>query len=278
MRRIGLYTTATVPALVILSFFVWFANWIPQTRWEPPQKQQISSGMTPVQLAAIGDTVARQRGCLACHTIEPGAGAQGGGRGPNWAGVAVRRAQGVPGGPNNLVDYLVQALYDPGAYLVEGYANIMPAATSPPAKLTYEEVVAVVNYLQSLGGTPLVKVGDIPRPPGETSAAASAAQPSAGNVTEPTRILSAYGCSACHSLKAGETLLGPALTASGLRQTASERSTSAEAYVMESIVAPAAFEKQGFPSGVMPQDLGTKLTAGQLSALVAYLLSSGGER
>jgi hypothetical protein len=41
----------------------------------------------------------------------------------------------------------VQALYEPGAFLVEGYANIMPGSTRPPAKLGYEEVVAVINYL-----------------------------------------------------------------------------------------------------------------------------------
>lgn len=275
MTRVGQYVTATIPALVMLGFFVWFANWIPQTRWEPPQRQELTASMTPAQLAVSGETIVRQRGCMACHTIEPGVGVRGGGRGPNWADIAARRAQGVPGGAKGFVDYVVQALYDPGAYLVEGFANIMPAATAAPAKLTYEEVVAVINYLQSLGGTPSVKIGDIPRPSG----AAEAGIPAVGGgvAADGAAIFNASGCAACHSLEPGKVLLGPPLDAANLKQTAAERSMTPEAYIMESVVKPGAFEKKGFPSGVMPQDYGTKLTAGQLQALVNHLLSSGGK-
>lgn len=275
MTKASQYVTATIPALAILGFFVWFANWIPQTRWEAPKAQQISSNMAPAQLSTVGETIARQRGCLACHTIEPGAGVKGGGRGPNWADIASRRAQGVPGGPGNLVEYLTQSLYEPGAYLVEGYANIMPAAINPPAKLSYEEVVAVIDYLQSLGGKPAVKIGDIPRPP--AGAGTAAGQPGASGgaaLAEPAAMMDGFGCAACHSPKAGETRVGPSLDPGDLRQTAAQRGTSPEAYVMESIVKPAAYEKEGFPKGVMPPDFGTKLTAAQLEALVMYLLSA----
>ncbi len=273
MTRVSQYMAATIPALVILGFFVWFANWIPQTRWEPPQKQDIAAGMTPAQLAVVGETIVRQRGCMACHTIEPGVGVQGGGRGPNWADIAARRAQGVSGGPSTLVDYLTQTLYEPAAYLVEGYADIMPAATAAPAKLTYEEVVAAINYLESLGGTPSVRVGDIPRPSGEAGAS-----PADETLTDPVAILTTYGCAGCHSLTPGEVRLGPSLDSGNLKQTATERGLTVETYIMESIVDPGAFEKQGFPSGIMPQDLGAKLTAGQLQALVIYLLSQEGEQ
>ncbi|MBI2935728.1 MAG: cytochrome c [Chloroflexi bacterium] len=279
MTSAARYLAATIPALAVLGLFVWFANWIPQTRWEPPQKQAITASMTPVQLAALGETVTRQRGCLACHTIEPGVGVKGGGRGPNWADIALRRAQGVPGGQGNLVDYLVEALYEPGAYLVERYANIMPAATAAPAKLTYEEMVAVVDYLQSLGGRPSVRIGDIRRPPGAAGVGAAPAQaglPKGETSTDPVAILAGNGCSACHSLKPGEVLVGPSLDPAGLKQGAAQRGISTEAYIMESIVAPNAFVKPGAVAGVMPQDFGTKLTAGQLQALVAYLLSPRG--
>lgn len=30
MTRTSSYVTATIPALVVLGFFVWFANWIPK--------------------------------------------------------------------------------------------------------------------------------------------------------------------------------------------------------------------------------------------------------
>ncbi|MBI3042546.1 MAG: c-type cytochrome [Betaproteobacteria bacterium] len=276
MNRIAPYVTPLIPAFVVIGFFVWFANWIPQTRWQPPQKQQISTALTPAELAQIGQTIVRQRGCLACHTIEPGAGVKGGGRGPNLAGIASRRAQGVKGGPENLVDYLAQALYEPGAYLVEGYANIMPSSTGAPAALGYEEVVAVIAYLQSLGKTPTVKVGDVAKPTSVKSASPSAKPAAVGaQAADPAALFASLGCDACHSLKAGETKVGPALDAPSLKQAAAERKMSFEAFLMESIVNPKAYEKKGVPSGVMPQDYGTRMNAAQLDALVRYLAAQG---
>ncbi len=276
MNRALPYVTPLIPAFAVIGFFVWFSNWIPQTRWQPPQAQEISAALTAVELAQIGQTIVRQRGCLACHTIEPGAGVKGGGRGPNLAGIASRRAQGVKGGPNNLVNYLAEALYEPSAYLVEGYANIMPSSISPPANLNYEEVVAVIAYLQSLGRTPTVKVGDVPKPAGVKSAAPSA-KPTAADAqaADPAALFASLGCDACHSLKAGETKVGPALDAPSMKQTAAERKMSFEAFLMESIVNPKVYEKKGFPSGVMPPDYGTRMTAAQLDALVRYLDAQG---
>lgn len=270
------YVTPLIPAFAVIGFFVWFSNWIPQTRWQPPQTQEISVALTPAELAQVGQTIVRQRGCLACHTIEPGAGVKGGGRGPNLSGIAARRAQGVKNGPDNLVEYLAQALYEPGAYLVESYANIMPPSISAPANLNYEEVVAVIAYLQSLGRTPTVKVGDVPRPAGVKSAAPSgkptaADAPAAG----PAALFSALGCEACHSLKAGETKVGPALDAPSMKQVAAERKMTLEAFLMESIVNPKAYEKKNTPSGVMPQDYGIRMNAAQLDALVRYLAAQG---
>ena len=280
MNRVWKYSVATFPALAVLGFFVWFANWIPQTRWEPPQKQAITVGMAPAQLAVLGETIGRQRGCMACHTIEPGVGVEGKGRGPNWAGIAERRVQGVSGGPNDLVDYLAQALYEPGAHLVEGYANIMPAATAAPAKLTYEEIVAVVNYLQTFGGKPSVRIGDIAMPEEGADGPSPARKkaPVSNGPTDPATIFTTSGCIGCHSLEPGVVILGPPLDLDNLKTTASDRGTSTEAYIMESIVSPRAFEKEGFPPIVMPQDFGTRLTAQELEALVNYLLPEGGQQ
>ncbi len=271
MSRALPYVTPFVPAFLVIGFFVWFANWIPQTRWEPPKTQEISAALTPPELAEIGQTIVRQRGCLACHTIEPGAGVEGGGRGPNLAGIAARRAQGVKGGPGDLVEYLAQSLYEPGAFLVEGFANIMPPSISAPANLGYEETVAVIAYLQSLGKTPSVKVGDVPRP----AVSARSAQPAGAASNDPVAMFTALGCDGCHSLKAGETKVGPALDAAGMKQAAAERGMSLEAFLMESIVDPKAYERKGVPSGVMPPDYGPRLNATQLNALVRYLAAQG---
>lgn len=272
MSKISTYFLATLPALVVLGFFVWFANWIPQTRWEPPEKQDISAGMTPTELAGFGQTIVRQRGCLACHTIEPAAGVKGQGRGPNLANIAARRLQGVAGGQGTQIDYLVEALYRPDAFLVEGYTAIMPTSTKAPAKLSYEEVVAVVNYLQTLGGTPSVKVGDIPRPSAQLTTSVTAPDP-ALVATDVATIMEEFMCLDCHSMVPGEVILGPPFEAARFRQAASLMGQSNAFYIMQSIVDPRAAEPAEFPAEVMPDDYGEQLSAGQLQTIVTYLLA-----
>ena len=60
-----------------------------------------------------------------------------------------------------------------------------------------------------------------------------------------------------------------------MKQAAAERNMSFEAFLIESIVNPKAYEKKGTPSGVMPQDYGTRMNAAQLDALVRYLAAQG---
>lgn len=266
--------TPIVPALAVLGFFVWFSNWIPQTRWEPPRARAISAQMTPADLARIGTNLVRERGCLTCHTIEPNAGVKGQGRGPNLAGIAARRAKGVPGGPSDLVTYLAQSLYEPGAYLVEGYANIMPASHRPPAKLTYEEVTAVVDYLMSLGGAPTVKIGDLARPAAEAARApAGAATPAPASTADASAVLEKYNCLTCHALKAGEDRPGPPFVPATLRESAAARGLSLDLYLIESIVQPRAFVRGDFAADLMPDDYGGQITAGELHTIVTYLSS-----
>ena len=269
---LGRVVGPVIPALVVLGFFVWFSNWIPQTRWEPPKARAIGAQMTPAELARVGALLARERGCLTCHTIEPGVGAKGQGRGPNFANLAARRASGVAGGPSDLAGYLTQSLYEPGAYLVEGYANIMPPSFRPPAKLTYEEMTAVVNYLMSLGGTPTVKVGALPRPPAEAGRAVAALLAAPG-APAATAALEKYNCLTCHALAPGQDLPGPPLVLATLRENAAARGLSLEGFLVESIVLPRAFVRGDFPADLMPDDYGSQISAGELHAIVAFLSS-----
>ena len=276
MRAFTTYSLATLPALLVLGFFVWFANWIPQTRWDPPKAREIGTDMTPADLADIGQAIVRERGCLACHTIEPAGGIKGQGRGPNLAGVAERRANGVEGGPGTLVEYLTQTLYSPGAYLVEGFANIMPASVKAPAKLNRAEVAAVVAYLESLGGTPSVTLASLPAPPDADISAA--AVPPEAVPDDPEAMLEAFDCLGCHSLEPGEVLVGPPFEASLLRAAAQARGVAAEAYVMQSIVDPRAVESAEYPAETMPDDYGERLNAAQLVAIIEYLIAREGGR
>lgn len=149
------YLWAILPALAAIALFLGFANWVPQVGWRPQVLGEITPEMGPADLARVGEVLVRDRGCLICHVIDPSQGRTQPVRAPNLAGV----------GSRSKVDYLAESLYQPGAKVVEPYPNIMPPATEPPANLKYEEVTAVVNYLLSLGGSPRVRVGELPRPP-----------------------------------------------------------------------------------------------------------------
>lgn len=259
------YIYSTIPALALLGIFLWFANWIPQTTWEPPKKLQLSASLSPVELARSGETLVRERGCLTCHTIEEGVGEKGRGRAPNFAGIGTR--------PRSNPKYLAESLYEPGAFLVEGYPNIMPSAVGPPAKLTYEEAVAVVDYLLSLGGKPTVKVGDIPRPSGQAASPAPViSAPQAVAPQEVRAILEKQACLGCHSVGGEGGKVGPALDRPELAKEAAKANLLVADYVRQSILAPGGYVAEGFPN-IMPQDFGGKLTAQELEQVVKYLTS-----
>lgn len=264
--------TPVVPALVVLGFFVWFSNWIPQTRWEPPRARALGAQMTPTELSRIGGVLVRERGCLTCHTIEPGMGVKGQGRGPNLANIAARRATGVAGGPTDLAAYLAQSLFEPGAYLVEGYANIMPASNRPPAKLGYEEATAVVDYLMSLGGSPAVRIGDLARPAEQAARATSApASTALAGAADANAVLEKYNCLTCHALTPGEERPGPPFQLASLRESAAARGKSLDAFIIESIVQPRAYVRANYEPGLMPEDYGTQLTAAELHTILVFL-------
>lgn len=279
------YFYPTIPALVILGIFVLFSNWIPQTRWEPPKRVELGGALTPGELARQGEKLVRNRGCLVCHTIEQGVGEKGRGRGPNLWGISSR--------PRATLDYLVESLYEPGAFVVEGYASIMPAVHQPPSNLTYEEATAVVAYLQSLGGRPTVKVGDIrrhgavpqatPQPtPGATpqpTPAPSAGQPVATPRATPTpaavtpdiqAMLDKYACTACHALAGKGGALGPALDRPGVNVELTATGLSLGDYVRQSLLDPGAHLSQGYPD-IMPKDLGARMSPQEREALVHFL-------
>jgi hypothetical protein len=47
-------------------------------------------------------------------------------------------------------------MYEPNAYVVQGFGPGMPAINQAPIGLTDQEILAVIAALQSLGGTPTV--------------------------------------------------------------------------------------------------------------------------
>jgi hypothetical protein len=118
---------------------------------EARRKELLSSLDTP-KMVELGREIVHGRGlCFNCHRV----GSEGRGtQGPDLAGVGARadtRVAGMSG-----VDYLTQSLYEPRAFVVEGYAPAMIPANRPPIGLNELDVLMVIAYLQSLGGMPTV--------------------------------------------------------------------------------------------------------------------------
>ena len=88
-------------------------------------------------------------------------------------------------------------------------------------------------------------------------------------------LFTANGCTSCHTFKpAGATAkIGPDLD--NLAAEAKQAKQPLDQFIHESIVSPNAYIQPGFPSGIMPQDFGTRLSKAQLDALVSYLASGG---
>jgi cytochrome c2 len=93
----------------------------------------------------------------------------------------------------------------------------------------------------------------------------------AGNPADGRGTFASAGCSACHSLDAGVTLVGPSLNGLGAAAATRRPEYSAALYLYESIVHPDAYIVQGFQGGIMPQTFERILTPQQLADLVAFL-------
>jgi hypothetical protein len=117
--------------------------------------------------------------CFTCHTV----GRTGALRFPDLAGVGARAAERVPGLTD--VEYFAQSMYEPDSFVVPGFNPGMPVINRPPIALTDQEILVVIAYLQSLGGTPTVTLQTSHRyytPPDAAPAApaAPAAAPAPG--------------------------------------------------------------------------------------------------
>ena len=258
-------------ALAVMGAYTYYANSIPQIQSKPPEELSLEGGdVAPEQLVRAGEEIFKGKGtCEVCHRI-----GQKGTRAPDLAGVGATAAKRKPGMSPRA--YIIESLLDPGAYLVEGYPNIMPKVDRPPIGLNRSEVWAVVAFIESLGGTVNVKLDDIPQTAGAAAAGGSAqavelklpGDPKAGQAVFSGK----GGCIACHQAgqlgapKPGEKKLGPELTQIAKIQTPE--------YIMGKILNPAGMGTvAGFPPGVMPATLGQTLTGKEYVDLVSFLLT-----
>jgi len=252
-------------AVVVMGGYSWFANSIPQIESKPPQELSLEGGnVTQAQLVKAGEEIYHTKGtCEICHRI-----GQQGTRAPDLAGVGGRAAKRKPG--MSAKAYLIESLIAPQAYVVEGYPPIMPAVDKPPIALNRSELWALAAFLESLGGTVDVTLNDIPVTAGAAAAGGTAAAEVKipGDPKQGELVFQGKGtCIAYHKAgKIGASPVGPDLSQIAKIQTPD--------YIMKKILDPKGMGTvAGFPPGVMPQDLGTRLAAKEYVDLVAFLLT-----
>lgn len=163
---------ARIGALVLAAtgFYTYVGQMVPQKEVLPPQETVIRADLTTADMVKVGREIMDGKGlCFTCHTI----GRTGALRFPDLDGVAGRAATRVPG--LNELEYFAQSLYAPDAYIVPGFNPGMPVINKPPIGLTDQEILCVIAYLETLGGTATVTLQTSHRyytAPGATPAAA----------------------------------------------------------------------------------------------------------
>lgn len=129
--------------------------WRERKEQEAAERARFLASLDTGKMVELGKDIVAGKGlCFICHVVGPeGFGTQG----PDLAGVGERASSRVPGMTD--VEYLAQSLYHPDAFVVPGFEPEMPPVSDPAVALDDLEVLMVIAYLQSLGGTPTVTSG-----------------------------------------------------------------------------------------------------------------------
>jgi mono/diheme cytochrome c family protein len=138
--------------LATTGFYTYVGQMVPQKEVQPPKDTNLTGNLSTADMVPIGRSIMEGKGlCLTCHTIGKTSGPL---RFPDLAGVDSRAKTRVAG--LNDVEYFAQSMYEPTAFVVPGFPPAMPPINKPPIGLTDQEILCVIAYLQSLGGTPTV--------------------------------------------------------------------------------------------------------------------------
>ena len=168
-------------ALVVATtgFYTYVGQMVPQKEVYPPKETLIKADITTAEMTTIGKEIFEGKGlCTTCHTIGKAPPL----RFPDLAGVAARAKTREAGMTD--VDYFAQTMYEPDAFIVPGFNPGMPTINKPPIALTDQEILCVMAFLQSLGGTPSVTLATKHHYNGGGATAVAAAAP-AGALTAP---------------------------------------------------------------------------------------------
>ncbi|HWU88869.1 MAG TPA: c-type cytochrome, partial [Kofleriaceae bacterium] len=119
---------------------------------EPAMVPGAAAPAQPLSLAAMGQRIAAQAGCMRCHTPDgtPHIG-------PTWAGLYGAEIP-LEGGGRVIADdaYLTRSMMDPAVEIHLGFPPVMP---SYQGLLTAPEIGAIVEYIHSLAEAPRYEAG-----------------------------------------------------------------------------------------------------------------------
>ena len=176
-------------------FYTYVGQMVPQKEVYPPKETLIKADISTAEMVVVGKEIFNGKGlCTTCHTIGKKAGPF---RFPDLDNVAVTAGTREPG--LSQVEYFAKTLYEPDAFIVTGFNPGMPPINKPPIGLTDQEILCVMAYLQSLGGTPTITLQTAHHYSGPGTAvtagvagqaptAATQAQPPAGELKAPPGI------------------------------------------------------------------------------------------
>ncbi len=199
--------------------------------------------------------------CFTCHSMGDRGSAV---RGPNhgqfgakfplaMGSRAVERAKErakKTGKKFTAVDYLVESMADPGAYVVEGYKNEMAVVFAPPISLGLDEIKAIVAYLQTQGGDLDIEAINKPSEVSQQFYTRIQAAAAAGG-GDPAKGKEVYedNCSDCHKLGGEGGEVGPDLTVAGKKGLK---------FITDAILKPAQEITPGFETHVLVAKDGRK--------------------
>lgn len=254
--------------LCVTLFYDYVGHLVPQKESHPPKEVKIGEGASTADMVKLGQELFDGKGtCKSCHN--------GNARFPDFEKEKIGQIAGSRRPGMSDVEYLAEAIYEPNAYIVPPFAGGMVI----PSTLTDQEILCLIAYLQSFGGTPNVTMttklkwqgsrGDAGTP--TAGAAAAPAQDRTGE-----QIFTEGQCMACHSTTAPVRLVGPSLYDVGKRLTIPE--------LFEAILDPDKTIAKGDPpyAPMMGGMLGgggfyKKNSANDIKKLVEYLATLKGE-
>jgi cytochrome c oxidase subunit II len=114
---------------------------------KPAEYQRWLSGTTAEEAPAVaGEALFNQRGCAACHALQPSA------MGPSLRGVFGSRVK-LQSGQTVIADeaYIRESILNPKAKIVAGYQPIMPTFQG---QIGEEQLHQIIAYIKSLGSEP----------------------------------------------------------------------------------------------------------------------------